>query len=37
MIMPVEEWEAYDDSIDEPDDPDAYADMLDDPAREDFA
>lgn len=33
--MPGEEWEDY---CDEPeDDPDAYRDILDDPAREDFA
>jgi hypothetical protein len=28
-----QEWDAYAD--DEPDDPDAFADILDDPARED--
>jgi hypothetical protein len=33
--MPTDEdWEPYED--DPPDEPDAYADMLDDPAREDF-
>jgi len=33
--MPEDEWDAYE--TEEPDDPDAYRDMLDDPAREDFA
>jgi hypothetical protein len=33
--MPADEWEAH---CDEPDDdPDAWADVCDDPAREDFA
>ena len=35
--MPTEEWEAYDDILDEPDDPDAWRDVCDDPSREDFA
>lgn len=33
-MMPQEEWDDYDDNPE--DDPDAFADMLDDPAREDF-
>jgi hypothetical protein len=34
-MTPVDEWEDYD--VEAPDDPDAFRDMLDDPAREDFA
>ena len=34
--MPVDEWEPYDDEG-PPDDPDAWRDQCDDPAREDFA
>jgi len=32
--MPEDEWEPYEDQPE--DDPDAFRDMLDDPAREDF-
>jgi len=33
----TEEWDAYDDSLDLPDDPDEWRDQCDDPSREDFA
>jgi dsDNA-binding SOS-regulon protein len=35
--MPADEWDAYDEMLDEPDDPDEWRDQCDDPSREDFA
>lgn len=34
--MPEDEWEAYEEEASEPDEPDMWRDVCDDPAREDF-